>query len=94
MKHEKFSLCMYRLLSNFARSFSLFIFNWTINVRHPFLQPIFFDPFMNIVGATMIKYVNNFANGLTNFPTYDLVIQVVLFDADNLYTRHILYARL
>ena len=49
---------------------------------------------MNIVGATMIKYVNNFANGLTNFPTYDLVIQVVLFDADNLYTRHISYARL
>jgi len=40
-----------------------------------FPQPIFFDPFMNIVGATMIKYVNNFANGLTNFPTYDLVIQ-------------------
>lgn len=66
----------------------------TRNVRHPFLQPIFFDPFMNIVGATMIKYVNNFANGLTNFPTYDLVIQVVLFDADNLYTRHISYARL
>jgi len=40
-----------------------------------FPQPIFLDPFMNILGATMIKYVNNFANGLTTFPTYDMVIQ-------------------
>jgi hypothetical protein len=41
-------------------------------------SPIFFDPLANIIGTSLIKYVNEYANRLNNFPIYDQSLQVSL----------------
>jgi hypothetical protein len=39
-------------------------------------SPIFFDPIANVIGTTLIKYVNMYANSLNTFPIYDQSMQV------------------
>ena len=50
----------------------LYAFAWQ---EDTFPLPILLGPFANILGATMLKYVNMFANNLTSFPTYDISMQ-------------------
>ncbi len=42
-------------------------------------SPIFFDPIANVIGTTLIKYVNMYANSLNTFPIYDQSMQVRAF---------------
>ena len=40
-------------------------------------SPLFFNPIMNVIGTSMIKYVNMYANSLNSFPIYDQSMQVL-----------------
>ena len=50
----------------------LYAFVWQ---EDTFDLPVIFNPLANIFGATLLKYVNLFANGLTTFPVYDASMQ-------------------
>ena len=39
-------------------------------------SPIFFNPLANVIGTSLIKYVNMYANSLNTFPIYDQSMQV------------------
>jgi hypothetical protein len=41
-------------------------------------SPIFFNPLANVIGTSLIKYVNMYANSLNSYPIYDQDMQVPL----------------